>query len=380
VINLRYHIVSITAVFLALGIGLAFGAAFIDRATVDQLERNLNRIEDDNRALEDENAALEDRLDELDQMDADLRAGVGELVEGQLTDVPVLTLASRGTDEDVVGAAVEATIAAGARPAGILWLTDRWLLDDQSEIDDLAEAFGFSNPSAEGVQRTARRQLGTLLARAATPSFEAVPTDPTDATDPSDPSDPSDPTDTTDRTDSTADATTTTEAAEASVPDLVQRLVDAGFLDYEPPASGPPDRADFAPGAGLRVVAISGEGALVPDATVLLPLLDQVSSTAEAGRSGPVVVAAQRGPAFDPAPPEGADPEAARIVFVGPIRDDEDLRARVSTIDDLELAPGLVALVLALGNGAGGQYGHYGLGEGAQALLPPPVDVAEAPG
>jgi hypothetical protein len=32
-INLRYHIVSITAVFLALGIGLAFGAAFIDRAT-----------------------------------------------------------------------------------------------------------------------------------------------------------------------------------------------------------------------------------------------------------------------------------------------------------------------------------------------------------
>ncbi len=164
------------------------------------------------------------------------------------------------------------------------------------------------------------------------------------------------------------------------MPDLVQRLVDAGFLDYEPPASGPPDPADFAPGAGLRLVAISGEGALVPDATVLLPLLEQVSSTAEAGRPGPVVVAAQRGPAFDPAPPEGADPDAARIVFVGPIRDDEDLRARVSTIDDLELAPGLVALVLALEHGAGGQYGHYGLGEGAQALLPPPVDVAEAPG
>ena len=30
-INLRYHIVSITAVFLALGIGTALGGTFLDR-------------------------------------------------------------------------------------------------------------------------------------------------------------------------------------------------------------------------------------------------------------------------------------------------------------------------------------------------------------
>jgi hypothetical protein len=34
-INLRYHIVSLTAVFLAIGIGLAFGSSFLDQATVD---------------------------------------------------------------------------------------------------------------------------------------------------------------------------------------------------------------------------------------------------------------------------------------------------------------------------------------------------------
>ena len=75
VINLRYHIVSITAVFLALGIGLAFGAAFIDRATVDQLERNLNRIESENtRPRERERASSSDRLESLNQIDAELRA------------------------------------------------------------------------------------------------------------------------------------------------------------------------------------------------------------------------------------------------------------------------------------------------------------------
>ena len=175
-INLRYHIVSITAVFLALGIGLAFGAAFIDRATVGQLERNLNRIESDNTRLESANARLEDQQDALAETDAELRQnGVGELVAGSLTDVPVLTLAVRGIDEDAADAAAAATVAAGAVPPASLWLTDRFALDDQSEVDDLAEALGVSTGTADGLRRTARRQLGTLLARAALPP--ATPAD-----------------------------------------------------------------------------------------------------------------------------------------------------------------------------------------------------------
>jgi hypothetical protein len=364
VINLRYHIVSITAVFLALGIGLAFGAAFIDRATVGQLERNLNRIEDENTRLESENTSLEDHVDALAEIDADLRAaGLPELVAGQLTDVPVVTLAVRGIDEEPVDAASAATEIAGARSAGVLWLTERFLLDDQSEIDDLSEALGVAGGSAEGLQRTVRRQLGTLLARAALP-----------------PEFPSEVTTTTDPTDPFEGGTTTTELAEPGLPELVQRLVDAGFLDYDPPASGVPPPGVFAPSSGLRVLAVSGEGAVVPDDLILVPVIDQVSGGAVAGEPGPVAVAAQRGPAFDPAPPEDADPAAARVVFVGPIREDDDLRARVSTVDNLELFPGLAATVLALNHGAGGQYGHYGIGEGAQSLLPAPVEAGEAPG
>ena len=40
-INLRYHIVSLIAVFLALGIGVAMGSTFLDRATVDNLNGQL---------------------------------------------------------------------------------------------------------------------------------------------------------------------------------------------------------------------------------------------------------------------------------------------------------------------------------------------------
>ena len=36
-INLRYHVVSLVAVFLALGVGVLMGSTVIDRVTVDQL-------------------------------------------------------------------------------------------------------------------------------------------------------------------------------------------------------------------------------------------------------------------------------------------------------------------------------------------------------
>jgi len=357
VINLRYHIVSITAVFLALGIGLAFGAAFIDRATVGQLERNLNRIEDDNSRLESENARLQDQHDAVEAIDDELRQnGLTEMVAGKLAGVPVLTLAVRGADENAVDAASAATTAAGARSAGVLWLTERFALDDQSEVDDLAEALGVSSGSADGLRRTVRRQLGTLLARAALPAGGG-------------------------QVEPDFDIPSTEGAiAPTGIPELLQRLVDAGFLDYEPPAAGVPEAALFEPGAGLRMLAVSGEGAVVPDADLLVPILSQVSSSATTGEPGPVAVAAQRGPAFDAAPADGDDPAAARVAFVGPIRDDDELRARVSTVDDLESYAGLVAAVLALEHGAFGQYGHYGVGEGAQSLLPPPVDAGGTPG
>ena len=42
-INLRYHIVSLVAVFLALGMGIVMGSTVIDRVTVDALNNNLER-------------------------------------------------------------------------------------------------------------------------------------------------------------------------------------------------------------------------------------------------------------------------------------------------------------------------------------------------
>ena len=43
-INLRYHIVSVVAVFLALGIGLALGSTFVDSILVNELEDQVRNM------------------------------------------------------------------------------------------------------------------------------------------------------------------------------------------------------------------------------------------------------------------------------------------------------------------------------------------------
>jgi hypothetical protein len=104
----------------------------------------------------------------------------------------------------------------------------------------------------------------------------------------------------------------------------------------------------------MRVVVVSAADADLSNAAVTTPftalLVDQ---------PGVSVVAAD-------ATPVGTDDPA----FAAMVRADGDLRRRVSTVDDVSEGYGLVALVLALEDLAGGAVGHYGVA--ADQLLPPP--------
>ena len=68
-INLRYHIVSVVAVFLALGIGLALGSTFVDSILVNELEDQVNEFKIDRDAA----------IDIKDQAVADKKSAEEEL-------------------------------------------------------------------------------------------------------------------------------------------------------------------------------------------------------------------------------------------------------------------------------------------------------------
>jgi hypothetical protein len=336
-INLRYHVVSITAVFLALGIGLVFGAAFIDRATVDALNRNLTDIEAQNDELEATNADLSGRIDEAQEIEQGLRdEGPGQLLAGRLDAVPVLVLAAAGVGDEAVDALQAAVEAAGATTAGVLVVTERFALDGEAEVGDLRTVLGLPGAGADQLRTAAVRQVRTLLVAATRatpePSVERVP-----------------------------------------VPPLLNALIGAGFLELRPSAA-PPEDFDLIPAAGLRLVVVSGSGADVVDDAFIMPLVElllQVRPT-EAEGSGRVLVAAQVGERNDEA-------DSALLPLVTRIRDDEELRGGLSTVDHASTFAGVAATILALDHGAEGQLGHYGSDDDAQSLLPPAL-TAGAPG
>ena len=335
-INLRYHIVSITAVFLALGIGLAFGAAFIDRATVEALNSNLAEIEAQNTELERANGELSGRVAAAERLETGLREqGLVQLLDGRLAEVPVLLLASAGVDDEVLEAAEAALTAAGAEVPGVLTVTERFALDDPGELEDLRTLLELPDGVENQLRVAVTRRVRSLLAAAAAPG-----------------------------------AASAVAEGPVPMPPLVQQLLEAGFLELDP-ADEPPAAFALLPASGLRILAVSGADADVADADFLQPLLeglvrlDPVSPEA----APPVVVAAQ------PLVPDEGETDANGneidpLPFVGPLREDEELRTRLSTVDHLDSFAGLVAAILALQHGGDGQLGHYGLGDGAQSLLP----------
>ena len=98
-LNLRYHVVSLVAVFLALGIGVVMGSTVIKGVTVDQLRKRQDSLEKSVRNTRHDNDQLNSQLRTWERF-AD--QGRTQLLAGQLRDVPVLVVGVQGIDRKPV--------------------------------------------------------------------------------------------------------------------------------------------------------------------------------------------------------------------------------------------------------------------------------------
>jgi hypothetical protein len=311
-INLRYHIVSLVAVFLALALGIVMGSTVIDRAIVDRLEDRVESVGDRANRTSDENRALRG---ELDLMRSFADEALPPLVESHLRGVPVLVMTVQGVDRKPVEAMRTTLATAQAVDAGTLLLTNKLRLDSEGDARTLATALNLTLTSMDAIRSQLVTRLGAVLDG------------------------------------SSGDST------------LIPALAAAGFLGYEPPAAGatttslPGLGLTSFPITGLRLVLVSGAGAEVPDDRLARPLVQAMTQ----GTARTRLVLAE----------SGQDTPGGRAVFVGPIRADGSLSARVSSVDNLETPIGQAAVVLALEDLGGSRIGHYGVGPGAERLLPP---------
>jgi Copper transport outer membrane protein, MctB len=339
-INFRYHIVSLTAVFLALGVGLLLGTTFLDDALEDQLRGDLEQLEKDLDRAGERNAELRHQLDAFEDEAGGLDEQLGvRLFDRQLLGQPVLVVAPRGIDEGLAERVTTALDQADAEVMGTWWLTDRLRLDDGDEVTQLADVLDLSTDDTGRLRNSLATQLADVL-------YGAI--DLPAGTNPA----------------SAAGAAAGGQAAPAE-PELLASLREAKFIDYDVP-DGDGDVVRL-PASGLRIVVVSGPDASVPLGDALVPVLTDLTADDE---PAPVV-------AVEPSrvPDEGGDdPPAERLVDV--IRDDGDLSKCVSTVDDLDRVSGRVATVLALVDAHPGapRIGHYGTEDGTK-LLPPLGDA-----
>ncbi|RKN37947.1 copper transporter [Micromonospora endolithica] len=308
-INFRYHVVSLTAVFLALAIGLVVGTAALNGPVADSLKERVNGLSNQNQLMRQQ---VNDMQEELAR-EEEFAAEIAEVVlPGKLTGKRVLVVSlptGRAHTENVV----KMLQLAGADVTGRIDLQDKFIDPDNS--NDLLElAVNAARPTSaptgdlpgngHGVETSSALLANVLLDRA-------------------------------------PGATPVSEADRRAV---LAAYTNANYLTTE----------DKVTAAAEAVVVVSGQPYVDKDAG---PKDESVVKVAEQfDRTGAIVVA-------------GTGSAGGNLVAV--VRGDPVLAQTISTVDNANTVQGQLVTSLALVQQVNDKKaGQYGVGDNASSLLP----------
>jgi hypothetical protein len=129
VINFRYHVVSIVAVFLALAIGIVLGATELQGASIDTLNRINSDLTRENGADRAQNQLLQQQVNADQAFGQDVET---RLLGGLLTGQRVVIVAAPGAPGSVINGVTAAAQQAGASITGQVNLQPKLLDASQS--------------------------------------------------------------------------------------------------------------------------------------------------------------------------------------------------------------------------------------------------------
>jgi hypothetical protein len=139
VIDFRYHLVSIIAVFLALAVGLAVGSTALTGTAEQALSAAQHRLTSQNKSLTKQNGLLQHQV-AGDQAFA--AANSARLLAGLLTDERVVLIAAPGADSAMTTGLTTALREAGATVTGQVSLTSTFTTEsgqNEAALSQLAQ-------------------------------------------------------------------------------------------------------------------------------------------------------------------------------------------------------------------------------------------------
>lgn len=316
-IDFRYHLVSIIAVFLALAVGIVVGTAALNGPIQDGLRSNINRLADDKRALEGDVQELRDQVGAADAFATSLAP---ELVGGALKDQRVLLVTTPETPGELAEQLRPLLTKAGASLTGTLEVQPALGEPEQRQLlEDLVAQVvpaGVELPEGQPVERAAAELAAALTTG---PGAEAV------------------------------------EPGEAQA--VLAAFEEAGLVDVTPEA-GAEDALTSATVALVLAPPGPERSATTQEQQQLEALLTLAAALDERSRgavvAGPATAAGDGG-------------------LVRALREQSSISADVSSVDNADRGIGRVAVVLALAEQVDDGVGQYGAAQGAAAPLPTPA-------
>src|SRR5262245_29601978 len=122
-INFRFHIISLVAVFLALAVGIFLGSAVGEPTIVNNLNRTIDQVRDQANARRQENSQLRAENRKLQDF---VNSTAGFSVADTLTGSDVVIVAERGVDRGTVNKTRDMLQLAGANAPMVVWVEPRF--------------------------------------------------------------------------------------------------------------------------------------------------------------------------------------------------------------------------------------------------------------
>ncbi len=311
VIDFRYHLISLVAVFLALGIGILLGSATLGGENVTgRLETSIESIRTTNDELRADNAELIDRQSLSEEA---LQVLAPTVLDGALAGEQVVLFEFEGSDAGLMESVRGAVEVADGSIASTVTLTAKLALEDPEARTELARILGSASVEPDELRAEVGATLGRRAATSAdTPGFNVPDGNPSNR-----------------------------------LQLFVDELEAANFVTVERD-----ENLDLAPAGALFVLA----GGNLDDPLFDIGPLTTSLAVGLAGREAGVLAAEPRNSLWGPAAAVRADGEAGGII---------------ATVDQADIVLGQYAVAMGLQLAESGAPAHYG-SEADTVPLPEP--------
>jgi hypothetical protein len=309
VIDFRYHLVSIVAIFLALTVGIVLGSTVLEPTFFKSAEEMTASLRQANEKYITQISELQSREEGGDAL---VTAHTPDLVRGQLTGERVVLIEAPGAPAGLRDRIEKLVENAGGVYTGRVSLTDKFTAGDQAAVVD-----GLATTVAPA---------GTKFPDGATPYDKAATM--------------------------LASAIVTADRTQAGHPNPLTTGVLEAFQagDFLTVSGTPADRATMA------VVLAPAQPYEGEDAAKQTGAIVSIAAGLDAADLGTVLA--------------GTTTASAATGVIRALHDTGDAASNVSTADTVDSAAGRVVLVYALREQLTGRAGAYGIGSGSTAFEP----------